>query len=447
MNSHRIRFALALVLTLGALAAPAGAKENFGSAEPFRAGDTVCFVGDSITHGGCYHSIVTLFYATRFPERPVRFHNCGVGGDRAAAIMTDEKFRLAVDILGRQPSVATIMLGMNDVGVAAYGPDKTGVEYDKIRKAALDAYSENMLRLIQFLQEHDVRVILITPSIYDETVQILPALGGRPAYVGANDGLGKCAEMVRQWAQRQHTGLVDFYAVMNAINRREQRKNPGFSLVGGERVHPGPIGHFVMAYTFLKAQDMPRDVARIGVDAAVGQAAEEINCRIDAVRATAQGVEFDCLEYSLPLVAPDDAQPALELVPFVDELNQEILTVGGLSAGQYEVRIDGAVVAEHSAAELKAGVNLTVNPRTPQYQQSAQATKINAERFRAGVTLRTIAAQNYVFSRAGLDLTDRPAVVEHVQARIDAQIKAGQPAEPRLLTYLKLLPDAERLER
>jgi len=33
-----------------------------GSAKPFQAGDTVCYVGDSITHGGTYHALVTLFY-------------------------------------------------------------------------------------------------------------------------------------------------------------------------------------------------------------------------------------------------------------------------------------------------------------------------------------------------------------------------------------------------
>lgn len=439
-----LRFVVVLLL---ALCGRAAAKEAYGSAEPFRAGDTVCFVGDSITHGGSYHSIVTLFYATRFPERAVQYYNCGVGGDRAAGIMADEKFRLPVDILGRKPTVATVMLGMNDVGIRSYGPDKTGPDHEKVRQAALDTYNANMVKLLTLLQQHGIRVILITPSIYDDTVQVLPSASAKPAYVGANAGLGKCAEKVRQWAEQYHTGLVDFYAAMNTVNRREQKQNPAFSIVGSERVHPGAVGHFVMAYVFLKAQGMPRDVARLGVDAAAAKPGEEVNCRIDAVRAAPQGVEFDCLESSLPLVAPDDAKAALALVSFTEEMNQEILTVTDLASGTYELRIDGASAGEYSAAQLKAGVNLAENTRTPQYQQSARATQINTDRFRAGLDLRTVAAQNYVLSRAGVNLTDRPAVVEYVQARIDALAKAGQPSDSRLQAYLKLSADVDQLER
>ena len=57
------------------------AQGTLSSAKPFDDGDTVCFVGDSITHGGTYHSIVTLYYATRFPGKTIRFYNCGISGD------------------------------------------------------------------------------------------------------------------------------------------------------------------------------------------------------------------------------------------------------------------------------------------------------------------------------------------------------------------------------
>jgi hypothetical protein len=80
----------------------------------------VTFVGDSITHGGNYHSIVALFYATRFPDRSIRFYNCGIGGDRASMIMGDARYRLNVDILGYKPAATTVMPGMNDIGHADY---------------------------------------------------------------------------------------------------------------------------------------------------------------------------------------------------------------------------------------------------------------------------------------------------------------------------------------
>ena len=116
----RVRLLTLLVLAASVLCA--------ATAQPFQAHDIVTFVGDSITHGGTYHSVVTLFYATRFPDRPIKFYNCGIGGDRASSIMSDEVYRLKVDILGHRPTAATIMLGMNDIGHADYAEGKSGPE-------------------------------------------------------------------------------------------------------------------------------------------------------------------------------------------------------------------------------------------------------------------------------------------------------------------------------
>ena len=36
---------------------------------PFRKGERVVFTGNSITHGGHYHSFIWLYYMTRFPDK------------------------------------------------------------------------------------------------------------------------------------------------------------------------------------------------------------------------------------------------------------------------------------------------------------------------------------------------------------------------------------------
>ena len=53
----------------------------------FKDGDTICFLGDSITHGGQYHEFLQLFYATRYPELNLSFHNCGISGDNATGMI------------------------------------------------------------------------------------------------------------------------------------------------------------------------------------------------------------------------------------------------------------------------------------------------------------------------------------------------------------------------
>ena len=37
----------------------------------FEEGERVVFVGNSITHGGHYHSFIWLYYMTRFPDKPI----------------------------------------------------------------------------------------------------------------------------------------------------------------------------------------------------------------------------------------------------------------------------------------------------------------------------------------------------------------------------------------
>ncbi|MGB8170923.1 MAG: SGNH/GDSL hydrolase family protein [Chthoniobacteraceae bacterium] len=421
----------AVFAAISATSFHAAAAEDFGKAEPFKAGDTVCFVGDSITHGGTYHSIITLYYATRFPDRKIAAWNCGIGGDRASGITSDERYRLNVDILGHKPTVATIMLGMNDIGhTDYYAPGKDAPDVEKKRARSLEVYDEAMQKLVGSLQKSGARLILITPSPYDETTKLPTA---RPEVAaGANGALGKCAEHVQAWAKQYGAGIVNFHEVMDAIDAREQAKDPAFTIVGPDRVHPGAVGHFVMAYTFLKAQGVPREVATVAIDAKKGKAGAARNCTIGDVKAGPTNVNFDCTEKALPMVVPDEAKAALALVPFEKELNEEKLVVTGLESGNYELKIDHESVGEYSAVDLAAGVNLAENAKTPQYVQSAAVTKLSKDRFGVGSRLRTIAAQLYPLSKSKVDVSDATAVEAAMNKRLatakppeDARIKAG----------------------
>lgn len=397
---------------------------DVGSAQPFQSGDTVCWVGDSITHGGSYHAIVELFYATRFPDRNIRYYNDGISGDRAVGIMSDEKYRLDVDILAHKPTVAPIMLGMNDVGRGDYGLDKSGPEVEAKRERSLEVYDENMHKLMDALTKAGAKLILIQPSIFDQT-STLPGAGVNA--VGSNDALQKCSLKIEQWGKDYHAGVVDFYGEMNEINLREQKKDPNYTLIGKDRIHPGPIGHFVMAYTFLKAQNLPGEVASIHVNAKKEKVIAVTNGEARHIKKSTGGVEFDAFEKSLPLVVPEAAKAALELVPFMSELNRETLTVDGLAKGQYELKIDGEAVGGYSSAELAKGIHLEENAKTPQYRQSAAATKISAERTKVGATIRDVVAQKYGLSKAKVDVSDSADVEKRMRDQIAAAKAAEKP--------------------
>jgi len=431
-----------ILLLLGLVAAdaatgtqPPAAQAGAGSAAPpFKSGDTVCWIGDSITHLGRYHADIQLFYVTRFPDRDITFHNCGIGGDTAGGIMQNSPgYRFNHDILAHKPTVATIMLGMNDVNRGAYAknapPDATN------KAAALANYEKNMCLMIEGLQAAGSRVILLRPTIYDETA----VLRGQPSpHAGVNGALGACAAKMIEWSAKYHTGLVDFYDRMNAINAAEQKKDPGFTIVGEDRIHPGPVGHLVMAYAFLKDTGMTPWVSKMTVDGKDGSILESTNCTISKAAASPEKISFECLEGALPYPIPPAASKAIDLVPFMQDLNQELLTVPNLPVGTWTLAIDGQACGDFSSEQFATGVNLATITSTPQYKQAAAIMIINDRR--QGLEMREIrnmARTEYGIAAKISPSADAAQVLATVQKQVDEQIaKDPQKVSPVLKSIL-----------
>jgi len=424
---------LILLLLLGSVVAhaapgtqpPASQAGAVSSDESFKNGDTVCWVGDSITYGGSYHADIQLFYVTRFPDREITYYNCGIGGDRASNMMHKAPtYRFKHDILSHKPTVTAIMLGMNDVDRGAYKP-QGGLE--ELKVAALADYDKNMQLMIQELHASRSRVILIQPSIYDETVVLSP--DNTIIAPGVNAALGICAAKMKEWSAKYHTGLVDCYNRMNAINTAEQKKDPAFTIVGKDRIHPGKLGDFVMAYSFLKDTGMTPWVSKMTIDGASGSALESSNCTISKMSAAPGKVAFECLEGSLPFPTSSAADKALDLVPFTKDLNQELLTVTKLPAGKWSLTIDGQACGDFSSEQLSGGVNLATITSTPQYQQAAAVGKINVQRMTlAARGERSLVRVEYGFA---LGLNDPAADLDKVRAEIQKKVDEQTAKDPQ----------------
>lgn len=400
---NQILFSLKLTLLAALLMVPAESVWAADRAVPqFKTGDTVCFVGDSITHSGSYHGHILLFYATRFPDRHFDSFNCGISGDSAGGTVN----RHAWDIAPRKPKVAAIMLGMNDVGRDNYGKDKTAPEFEARHKRSLDLYATNMLKLSQTLTEAGCQLIFITPSIYDQTGEQKTT-----NRYGVNDALARCAKIGGELADQFNGGVVDFHSILKQVNEAGQKTNPSFTIVGEDRVHPGNPGHMLMAYTFLKAQQVPALVSRMNINAANGSVVEQAGCNISGIKAAAGSVAFTGKENALPFPITDEVRKSLErFIPLVSDLDQEILTVSGLAAGRYEVLMDGQPVQTNSAAELGAGVNLALNTNTPQYKQAQTVADLIWKRHALVQNLRTVAAvRHFIFGRANIKPGDLAA--------------------------------------
>jgi endoglucanase len=131
-----------------------------------------------------------------------------------------------------------------------------------------------------------------------------------------------------------------------------------------------------MAYTILKGFGVPAIVSAATVDAAAKTVAAENAAATDL--AVADGtVAFDLLAKSLPFPYAPECRSVLTVLPFTDDLNRETLKVTGLAPGKYALSVDTTEVAQFTAEELAAGVELSTNEKTPEYAQAMKVKDLN----------------------------------------------------------------------
>lgn len=335
---------------------------------PFQKGDRVAVIGDSITDWGVYAYVVNAFFQSRFPDQKIYVYYHGKSGDSAGTALS------RVDkILANHPTVATIMLGMNDSGYAETWDLPADQKTANLAQKEAQ-YKANMDTLIARLQAGGVkRFILIIPSIYDETQvneKVKPCIGKNTFM---KDVLGA---YLRQKATELGGGLIDLNTPMLEINQREQAKNPAFSITDmGDRIHPVEKGHIAMAYLFLKAMGLEGKVSKTAISASAEPVvASSENCAITGLAATKGKLEWICLAQALPFPRGVQDYQSKHVVPFVEEFNQEILQVTGLGANTYKLKIGGVEVGKYTAQELAQGIDLALNPATP---QNVQATALH----------------------------------------------------------------------
>ncbi|MEG2061173.1 MAG: SGNH/GDSL hydrolase family protein [Alistipes sp.] len=382
---------------------------------PFKDGERAVFLGNSITDGGHYHSYIWLYYMTRFPYMDIQVMNAGIGGDTAADLYK----RLDDDVFNKRPSVLIATFGMNDTGYSEYNQEGAKAFGEKRYQTCY----ENYLKIEKRFQTLDqVRIVQLGSSPYDETACI-----ENTSFKGKNAVMQRIVEFQRQSAEKNNWEFLDFNAPMTEITLREQRQDSTFTLSGGDRVHPGNDGHMVMAYLFLKAQGfVGKGVADMQLDASKSTALRSENCEISNIRGNRRELSFDYLAESLPYpldtlsrgwgVVRTQADAA-KVVPFIEEMNREMLSVKGLK-GDYTLYIDDQKIGEWSSAALSQGINLATLDNTPQYQQAMEVMFLNEYRWEIERQFRDFAWMQFGFlqPKGLLNANDHKAV-----AAIDAE--------------------------
>jgi lysophospholipase L1-like esterase len=338
------------------------------AADPFALhdGDRVVFYGDSITDQRRYTSFVETYVVTRFPKLDVRFVHSGWGGDRVSGGAGGPiDVRLYRDVLPYNPTVVTIMLGMNDGVYRAFDP------------ALFDTFSTGYKHIVEVLKRQlpGVRITAIQPSAYDDVTHA-PSFEG-----GYNRVLIRYGEFLSELASMQNLGLADLNTpVVNVLTRAKEADAAAAARLIPDRIHPGEQATLVMAEGLLKAWKAPAIVTEVEIDAARRSATMQTNTHISDIKSD-KGLSWTQLDEALPMpLRRQDPLVALVLKSsdFVDALNREPLRVKGLARGNYRLDIDGESAGTFSADQLAAGLNLA-DMATPMARQAASIHELTIQ--------------------------------------------------------------------
>lgn len=326
-----------------------------------RDGDTVVFYGDSITAQRLYTRDVEEAVMTRYPAMHVRFVNAGVPGDQTsggyAGAMAE---RVTRDVAPYKPTMIVIMLGMNDGWYQPYS--------EKMNATFREGYAKLLAAL--HAAAPDARVTFVTPTPYDEMTH-------GTEFAGYSDTVMRNAAAVREMYQtyaKEHAAgrayVADFWAAMTwALQHAKKDAPEQAAWLVPDRIHPGEAGHWIMAGELLRAWGFDPVVTVVHLRGTHVQ--EQRRTRVSEVRESDGGLAWTQMDAALPMPLTP-GEPVTDLALRVSELKKrdvQTLQVEGLSAGSYELRIDGKGFGSYTAEQLGLVIDLALL-RTPMLEQA-----------------------------------------------------------------------------
>ena len=379
------RAASAAALAAVLLFAPGLQAETTPETFQPKEGDLWVMAGDSITAQKLHSNYIEAFFRARNPKVSLPFRNSGIGGNRVGHVLA----RFDYDVAAWKPTIVSVELGMNDVG-----------------DASPDAYIAGMKKLIAQIRAIPATPILISSSPVNDGSVLGAWRSTRCERIHPfTEALQKLADEEKVLMVDQYHPLLDRWGLnrlystagnlaeaVTALNTRKEiaeneplqtfaknwKNTVPVAELGGDAVHPGPVGQTMMAATILKALGVDPEVssATLKADGTVG---ETQHCTITNVKHEGDTLSFTRLDERLPWpLEPKAAGPALSVMPEIADLSRYMLKVTGLPEGKWQVEMDQTPVLTVTAAELEKGINLGALTNGPLATHGAEIVKLVA---------------------------------------------------------------------
>jgi lysophospholipase L1-like esterase len=275
-----------------------------------------------------YTSYVQQFVISRYPELDVTFINSGWSGDKVngndcvPCAGVGALPRIERDVIAHQPTVVTLLFGMNDGLYKDFDP------------SVLKTYADGLSEIIHVIKkETHARIYVMTPTVYDGTRHTFWSHTDK-----YNGVLDKYSEAAKEIAKRENLPVIDLHsATVNALNTAKKAQSDYTFVDDG--VHPGPDGQAVMAAEIVRAWGAPEGGAL--VSRTMGTRNSSLNFNVVA---------------PLPWPAPVTSERIQQAYPLIGNLGAVTLKIGGLAPGNYKLNVDGKSGESYSAKQLESGV-------------------------------------------------------------------------------------------
>lgn len=328
-----------LVAALAAMVCAFGGLSSGQGKDEMQKGDLVAICGDSITEQRLYSIYMEEYLLMCQPKPDLQAMQFGWSGETAYLFRQRQKN----DCLVFKPTVATICYGMNDAGYVATDQNR------------LEPYGRHLTGVVENFKEAGVRFIVLgAPGVVDsDTFKRKQVDSG--TYNAALGDFGATAERI---AAKEGVAFADVHGIMmDAMAKAKAKYGKGYQFAG-DGVHPGPNGHLVMAYAFLKALGCSGEIGTINVDLKGNSATATDGHKILSV--SNGNVEVESTRYPFCFYGDPKEQTTrsmIDFIPFNDDLNRFSLVVKNATAPKLKVTW-GANSRAFTAAELEKGINL-----------------------------------------------------------------------------------------
>ena len=371
-----MRRLLPQLVSMLVLASPIFAVDG-ATAKPLvpKQGDVWVMAGDSITAQRLHSNYIEAYYRTRFPGLNLKFRNSGIGGNTTASVLA----RFGYDVADWKPSIVSVELGMNDVG-GGEDPAK---------------YIEGMRQLVKRIQAIPATPVLISSSPVNDGSALNAWQSDRCrkmhpytealVHFGQQEGvlvIDQYHPLLSRWSsnklradigrlsvftphlkvlglEESEPGVKEFQALTKAWRGSENARD-----LGGDAVHPGPVGQFTMAATILSKLGVEKEVSAATLSAD-GKVTSATGCKITNCQFKDGALTFTRLDESSPWPIPAAGRAALLVMPEIADLSRYGIAVTGLPPGEYHVLMNGTIAAAASDMDLAKGINLATADAGP----------------------------------------------------------------------------------